>query len=146
MFYLDVNVELLLRFVLVALSRPSVWRSGMRNLRVRKSETVVFFLRRQEDAALQELRFRLVPRRVSEEQFWQRYFAAAAELRHKALGSGGRYGEYGSVSHHSGGGGVSSGGRAMSEHSTSTAAGMSIVAGSSGSPGAVASGLRSEKP
>ena len=94
-------------------------------------------LRCQEDAALQELRFRLVPRRVSEEQFWQRYFAAAAELRHKALGSSGRYGDFGSVSCHSGSGGGNGGGRAMSEHSTSTVAGMSVIAGSSSSPGAV---------
>lgn len=97
-------------------------------------------LRCQEDAALQELRFRLVPRRVSEEQFWQRYFAAAAELRHRALGSSSRYGDFVSGSIGDVGGGGSSacgGGRATSEHSTSTAAGMSVIAGSSSSsPGA----------
>jgi BSD domain len=91
---------------------------------------VTVMWRRQEDAALQGLRFRLVPRRVSEEQFWQRYFAAVASLRRKILGTG--------CSHFGGGGsGVSAcgGGRAMSERSSSTAAGMSIVAGSSSSPG-----------
>lgn len=86
---------------------------------------IVVSLHRQEDAALRQLRFQLVPRRVSEEQFWQRYFAAVAALRRAILGSAAAA----SAEAHSTGGGA-----AMSERSASTTAhGFSVTA--AGTPG-----------
>ena len=41
----------------------------------------------QEDAGLRLLRFQLVPRQVSEEQFWRRYFAAVGAIRREVLGA-----------------------------------------------------------
>ena len=37
----------------------------------------------QADEGLRQLRFRLVPRYCSEEQFWQRYFAAVAKVKQR---------------------------------------------------------------
>ena len=37
----------------------------------------------QADEGLRQLRFRLVPKYCSEEQFWQRYFAAVAKVKHQ---------------------------------------------------------------
>lgn len=45
-------------------------------------------LQRQEDPALRQLRFQLVPRHVNEEQFWRRYFAAVAVVKCQLTSSG----------------------------------------------------------
>ena len=39
----------------------------------------------QEDLQLRQLRFRLVPKLISEEQFWRRYFGHVARVKREVL-------------------------------------------------------------